>query len=491
MKKIITFTALLAFTTNVKAQFNFTPITQLLTDSISVIGQAGQNCGFIIVQGDSVIYEQYWGTWNSNTYQPIASGSKMPSMALIMRLIDEGYLSPNDTVQNFLPSFSGKPIITLHQLMNHTSGLPGQSPYISDNSYTLQQAVDSIGLNTPILFTPGTEFLYGGVSMHVAGRMAEIATGMSWDSLFQQKIAIPLGMTNTDYVALGATTNYRIAGGMGTTMPDFSKLLTMLLNYGKYNNAQVIDSLTVKMMQSDQTNGVPLNSTPYSGDPLRENFRYGYGVWVEQETNGETTQYGSQGAFGFTPWIDRCRNIACVFFVRRTLGIVQPTHTQLRNLVEQFIPIKLQQPTITLNGNQLQSSYQNGNQWYLNDTILIGETNQFINPTQNGNYSVKYTSEEGCEIFSNYFNYTSLSITEHTNQGTVSIFPNPANTTLFIKAEDNSLSQYQIYNSIGQMLKQGKLTENSIDLSGLPKGIYLIQLNFKNGQTFHSKFIKD
>lgn len=184
----MTFIAVVAFTTNVNAQYNFTPITQLLTDSIGVIGQAGQNCGFMIVQGDSVIYEKYWGTWNNNTYQAIASGSKMPSMTLIMKLIDEGYLSPNDTVQNFLPTFSGKPIITLHQLMNHTSGLPGQSPYISDNSLTLQQAVDSIGLNTPIVFTPGTEFLYGGVSMHVAGRMAEIAIGMRWDSFFSKKL---------------------------------------------------------------------------------------------------------------------------------------------------------------------------------------------------------------------------------------------------------------------------------------------------------------
>lgn len=478
MKKIITFLAIITFTTNVKAQLDFTPITQLITDSIGVIGQAGQNCGFMIVQGDSVIYEQYWGTWNSSTYQPIASGSKMPSMALILRLIDEGFLSPNDTVQNFLPSFSGKPAITLHQLMNHTSGLPGQSPYISDNSYTLQQAVDSIGLNTPISYTPGIEFRYGGVSMHVAGRMAEIATGMTWDSLFQQKIAIPLGMTNTDYVALGATKNYRIAGGMGTTMPDFSKLLTMLLNYGDFNNTQVIDSLTVKMMQSDQTNDVPLSGSPYAGDPLRENFRYGYGVWVEQETNGETTQYGSQGAFGFTPWIDRCRNIACVFFVRRTLGIIQPTHTQLRNLLEQIIPIKLQQPAITLNGNQLQSSYQNGNQWYLNDTILTGETNQFINPTQSGNYSVKYTSEEGCEIFSNDFSHIVLSITEHTNQGAVSIFPNPANTIINIDCKKG----FQIYSSTGQLVMQSSQATTQISISDLPTGLYILKTEDQQGR---------
>jgi polyhydroxybutyrate depolymerase len=71
------------------------------------------------------------------------------------------------------------------------------------------------------------------------------------------------------------------------------------------------------------------------------------------------------------------------------------------------------------------------------------------------------------------------------------IYPNPANTILFIKTEDISLSQYQIFNSIGQVMKQGKLTENSVDVSGLTKGIYFIQLNVKNGQMFNSKFIKD
>ena len=142
-------------------------------------------------------------------------------------------------------------------------------------------------MNTPMTsFAPGTAFQYGGVSMHVAGRLAEITTGMTWDSLFQQKIAIPLGMTNTDYEALGETMNYRIAGGMGTTMPDFSKLLIMLLNDGLFNGVQVIEPETVSMMQSDQTNGVPLISTPYSNDPLRQDFRYGYGVWVEKSMYG-------------------------------------------------------------------------------------------------------------------------------------------------------------------------------------------------------------
>lgn len=469
------------FGIQVRAQYDFSPITQLISDSISVVGQSGRDCGFMIVQGDSVVYEQYFGAWDSSTYQPIASGSKMPSMALIMRLIDEGYLDPTDTVQNYLPSFSGKPVMTLHQLMSHTSGLPGASPYISDDSLTLQQAVDSIGLNTPMTaFAPGAAFQYGGVSMHVAGRMAEIATGIRWDSLFQQKMASPLGMVNTNYTALGATTNYRIAGGMGTTMPDFSKLLRMLLNYGLSGTTQILDSATVKRMQSDQTDGVPLIGTPYANDPLRDSFRYGYGCWVEEETNGETTQFGSQGAFGFTPWIDRCRNIACVFFVRRSLGLIQPTHTQLRNFVEQIIPLKLPKPIITVNGTRFQSSYPGGNQWYLNGVPLPGETNQFITPTQSGDYSVEYTSEEGCEVFSNPVQHTVLSVEDNPVQGTLVVYPNPATT--LIQCDCNQA--FRIYDATGRQVKEGIGSTEPMHVSELPAGLYTIQTANQSGRFF-------
>ncbi|MCE2822437.1 MAG: serine hydrolase [Bacteroidota bacterium] len=472
MKKTMVFVALWALTSGVKAQFNFEPVTQLLNDSIGVIGQAGQNCGFMIVQGDSIIYEKYLGSWDSQTYQPIASGSKILSMALMMRLIDEGYLHPNDTVQNFIPSFGGKPFMTLHQLMSHTSGLPGQSQYISDNSYTLQQAVDSIGLKTPMTaFAPGTAFQYGGVSMHVAGRMAEIATGVSWDSLFRQKIALPLGMIHTDYAGLGATGNFRIAGGVGTTMPDFSKLLIMLLQYGRINNIEVLDSQIVRVMQSDQTGEVPLIGTPYFNDALRQNLRYGYGIWIEEATNGETTQYGSQGAFGFTPWIDRCRNIACVFFVRKSLGLVQPTHTRLRNLVEQIIPLKLQKPVITAVAGQLQSSYSFGNQWYFNGSLMSEETGQFVTPSQNGKYSVKFISEEGCEVFSDDYNYMLLSEAELPLSGDTAVYPNPARTVIYFECENG----FRIMSSTGELLIESSQDVNRINISELPAGLYFLQ----------------
>ncbi len=481
MRKLLLAWVLCAHFQHARAQYDYTPITRLLTDSAGVIGQSGQNLGFMIVRGDSVLFEKYWGSWNNTTYQPIASGSKMPSMALLMKLVNDGRLSLSDTVQRFIPAFRNKPVITLGQLMSHTSGLPGISPYISNNGFTLKQAADSIGLRTPMTsFAPGSAFQYGGVSMHVAGRMAEVATGMRWDSLFQKEIGRPLGLANTNYAGTGATTNFRIAGGMGTTMPDFSKLLSMLLQYGWYKNQQIMDSLTVVMMQSNQTGILPLIGTPYANDPLREDFRYGYGVWVEQENNGQTTQFGSQGAFGFTPWIDRCRNIACVLFVRRSLGIIQPTHTELRKLVEQIIPVKLEKPVISFSGSRLQSSYTSGNQWYFNHKMLPGENSQYLNPSASGTYTVRYMSREGCDVFSDSFAYNTLSMGDQPVQERLRLYPNPVDRLLFADCPDG----YKVYNATGQLLLYSRQATQVVDVSDLRPGMYLLQAGVGRAEKF-------
>jgi PKD repeat protein len=52
-------------------------------------------------------------------------------------------------------------------------------------------------------------------------------------------------------------------------------------------------------------------------------------------------------------------------------------------------------PTITRNGIQLVSSATNGNQWYLNGTVISGATANTLTPTQNGSYTVQVTTN-GC-----------------------------------------------------------------------------------------------
>jgi len=72
---------------------------------------------------------------------------------------------------------------------------------------------------------------------------------------------------------------------------------------------------------------------------------------------------------------------------------------------------------------------------------------------------------------------------------TLGIFPNPA--TDFIKINDNTneLSTYRINNLLGQVVLQGKIENEEINISFLNRGIYLIELK-NNSNSITKKFIK-
>jgi hypothetical protein len=71
-----------------------------------------------------------------------------------------------------------------------------------------------------------------------------------------------------------------------------------------------------------------------------------------------------------------------------------------------------------------------------------------------------------------------LSVTEHPNQGTVSIFPNPANTIINFDCKKG----FQIYSSTGQLVKQSSQATTQINISDLPTGLYILKTENQLGR---------
>jgi CubicO group peptidase (beta-lactamase class C family) len=86
--------------------------------------------------------------------------------------------------------------MTIRQMFSHTSGLPGthEDWVLSADDITLQQAAQFIATNN-LIAAPGAVLCYGGLSMHLAGACAEIASGQSWSNLVEQRLKQPLGLT--------------------------------------------------------------------------------------------------------------------------------------------------------------------------------------------------------------------------------------------------------------------------------------------------------
>lgn len=87
---------------------------------------------------------------------------------------------------------------------------------------------------------------------------------------------------------------------------------------------------------------------------------------------------------------------------------------------------------------------------------------------------------------------TSLPLT--TDEMYVQLFPNPANNELHIRLEsDNSTKDLCIYDMSGRKLIQQQIVNGvtQLNVQALARGIYIMQLSNKQGQTIIKKFVKE
>ncbi|WP_394848030.1 beta-lactamase family protein [Pendulispora brunnea] len=143
----------------------------------------------------------------------LASMTKPIVSATALALVDRGALHLDDPVTKYLPNFrphlaDGRvPVITVRQLLTHTSGLNygffepnGEGPYhrerVSDGldqpGLSLEENLTRLG-RTPLLFEPGTKWNYS-LSTDVLGAVIAKAGGAPLPDLVARFVTGPLGM---------------------------------------------------------------------------------------------------------------------------------------------------------------------------------------------------------------------------------------------------------------------------------------------------------
>lgn len=302
--------------------YNFAPVTAEMQDFVQAYSLDGASLR--VNKAGNVVYRRAFGGYTLSTRVRIASASKWLSALTVARVVEKGQLRWTDTVGQYFPTVeASKRSITLAQLFSHTSALPGGDDFCMSNPlYTLSSCANRI-LQQPLIGQPGTVFSYGGNSMQVAGRMAELATGKAWDDIFIAEMVTPLGMNATDFATSSTapgyvrTDNPRIAGGVRSTLEDYGKVVDMVLAYGCLDNTLLLSCLpgrrflsrtTIELMALDRTVGTVDVSRP----PTSTGFGYGLGQWIDPSS---PLIVSSPGAFGFTPWVDRVNQVAGVFLV--------------------------------------------------------------------------------------------------------------------------------------------------------------------------------
>ena len=321
------------------AAVDFTRLDSLLEHAAVDAGDARGGFALVLMRDGETIYSKGFGGFSPSRVVPIASASKWLAGAVVMSLVDDGRLRLDDTVGRWIPGLAQpQSRMTVRQLFSHTSGLPAQSPCLA-RGRSLAACAEEI-LRARARAMPGRRFDYGGTSMQVGGRVAEVAGGAPWNELFARRIAGPLGMRNTSF---GGDANPRIAGGALSSAEEFAVFLSMIAAGGVHEGARVMSEGAVRAMLADQTRGAAIGFSPYAAfrayDPRLARSRYGVGVWRETFTIGEdeVVEHASPGALGFVPWYDPARRLVGVFAAWSTLGDVLPPVLVARRLIREAV----------------------------------------------------------------------------------------------------------------------------------------------------------
>ncbi|MEU9042458.1 MULTISPECIES: serine hydrolase domain-containing protein [unclassified Kitasatospora] len=140
----------------------------------------------------------------------IGSISKVFTATVMLQLVAEGKVDLDGTVQHYLPGLlpTGYPPVTVRQLLDHTSGLPGGGGMTAGDGSTAwfaahkadyfspEQVVADM-LTQPMSFVPGTAQQYNGNNYFVAGMVIEKVSGDTFADQVRRRITGPLGLHAT------------------------------------------------------------------------------------------------------------------------------------------------------------------------------------------------------------------------------------------------------------------------------------------------------
>ncbi len=231
----------------------------------------------VVVKGGKLVYNHAFGYTDKphgvkstpDTIYHWWSMTKIPTALAIMQLQEQGKIKLDDAVVKYLPWFevnypsSESPVISIRNLMQHSSGLPDTMPSMIswvhyDDTTRNQTGVVKKYLpkfNT-LKFEPGEKAVYSNFNYMVLGALIEAVSRQTYEAYIIDNILQPLGMTQTDFVYTPGLAEHEASG----TLPIihfYTPLLPMLLDM----NALVYESQGKLLW----LNRVYIDATPSTG----------------------------------------------------------------------------------------------------------------------------------------------------------------------------------------------------------------------------------
>lgn len=314
-----------------------TPV--FITDSLDVYIQREMKkwqvpgLAVAIVKDGKTIVQKGYGVRNLETAAPvdehtlfmIASNSKIFAGTLLALAEEEGHLTLQDTVQNWLPDFqlSDTEIsrrVNITDLVTHRLGLTTfQGDFLHWSSplptHELVYRMRFMPLTKPFR----SHYGYCNVGFIAAGLVLEKATGKDWHTAVKERILQPLDMNRTTTTLDGIASDQNAAlpytlihhqllpldypylntigpaASLNTSVSDISKWLIMQLDTGRYKGQQIIPEAVIQKTRNAQHIVRDVRSPIY---PTKHIQLYGLG-WFMSDYAGKWVLDHGGGADGF------------------------------------------------------------------------------------------------------------------------------------------------------------------------------------------------
>ena len=323
----------------------------------------------------------------------IYSMTKSVTSIAVMQLLEKSKFRLDDPVHWYIPQFkdigvyqagvypnflTSKPErdMSIKDLLTHMSGLTYNFMYRTNvdaahrssdlmRSENLEEFINTLS-KLPLEFSPGKKWNYS-VSTDVLGYLVEQVSGQSLDEYFKKNIFEPLGMEDTDFECpddklsrLASLYEYNQSGkpklmkvpsldvkmmsgggGLFSTMSDYYKFASMLLNQGEINGERIIGRKTLQYMTSNHLpNGKDLtemsesafSETPYAG----VGFGLGFSVMLDplkSQTLSDIGEFGWGGMASTVFFINPKEDMLVIFLTQLVPSSTYQVRRELRSLV--------------------------------------------------------------------------------------------------------------------------------------------------------------
>jgi CubicO group peptidase (beta-lactamase class C family) len=252
--------------------------------------EAQKTLAFLIIQNDTILYENYFRGYEQASIVPAFSMVKSFLSILTGCAIDEGLIkSVDDPVTNYIPELkdNGFDNLKIENLLQMTSGVESREGniYYLGNLY-YGRDLWKIMTKLKLANQPGTEFRYLNVNAQLLGFVLERAlNGKSLTQYMQEKLWQPLEMEydaswSLDSKKHGMEKTYCC---LNACARDFAKIGRLYLNKGNWNGKQIVSEEWVEnSLKIDTANASP------------EYYQY---MWWLPSDNGDFMAVGKRGQY--------------------------------------------------------------------------------------------------------------------------------------------------------------------------------------------------